>query len=282
MPGAFMATSRTARGRTKLGEMLRATERAKGTRLAGRKIGCHPALQPKDDSPTLSDLGLTRNESSEAQLLADVNKNANEKIEAIKEGKKSRKAVINEARREKKREELKNKTIAPGPKRYRVIYADPPWPYDRWLPHQYGDVEKHYPNMSIEEIYALPIKEMANKDAVLFLWVTSPKLEYAFEIIRAWGFEYKTSFVWDKIKHNFGYYNSVRHEFLLIAGRGQSTPDTKELFDSVISIERSDKHSEKPVYFRDLIDSLYTHGNKIELFARGKIKAGWDTWGNES
>ena len=58
MPGAFMATSRTARGRTKLGEMLRATERAKGTRLAGRKIGCHPALQPKDDSPTLSDLVL--------------------------------------------------------------------------------------------------------------------------------------------------------------------------------------------------------------------------------
>jgi len=250
-------------------------------RLAGRKIGGSPEIPPKDDSPTLSDLGLTKKESSEAQLLADVNKKANEEIEAIKEGKKSRKAVINDARREKKREELKYKTIAPGPKSYRIIYADPPWPYDRWLPHQYGDVEKHYPNMSIEEICALPVKEMADKDAVLFLWVTSPKLEYAFEVIRAWGFEYKTSFVWDKVKHNFGYYNSVRHEFLLIAGRGQSTPDTKELFDSVISIERSDKHSEKPAYFRDLIDSLYTHGNRIELFARGKIKTGWDTWGNE-
>ena len=112
------------------------------------------------------------------------------------------------------------------------------------------------------------------------MWTTSPKLEQAFQVIKAWGFNYKTSFVWDKIKHNFGYYNSVRHEFLLIAGQGKSTPDVKELHDSVISIERTE-HSEKPEYFRELIDKLYPTGNRIELFARKKTK-GWETWGAEA
>ena len=99
-------------------------------------------------------------------------------------------------------------------------------------------------------------------------------------MIEAWGFEYKTSFVWDKVKHNFGYYNSVRHELLLICGRGSSTPDISRLFDSIQTIERSNNHSEKPEEFRLIIDTLYTHGRKIELFARKSID-GWDTWGAE-
>ena len=135
--------------------------------------------------------------------------------------------------------------------------------------------------MSIEELCALPVADVRADDCVLFMWTTSPKLEQAFQVIKAWGFNYKTSFVWDKVKHNFGYYNSVRHEFLLIAGHGSSTPDVKELHDSVISIERSGKHSEKPEYFRELIDKLYTTGNKVELFARKKGD-GWDTWGAEA
>ena len=78
-----------------------------------------------------------------------------------------------------------------------------------------------------------------------------------------------------------GHYNSVRHEFLLIGGKGKSTPDVKKLFDSVISIERSEKHSEKPVEFIDLIDSLYNFGDRIELFARQAKKNNWFYWGNE-
>jgi len=261
----------------KLGEMLRETEykRAKGGQPYQKRA---TGIIEEPVEPTLSDLGLTKRESSEAQILASL---PEAEFEEVKAGKKSKKAAVNEARREKRRTEAKAQPALSGKKKYRIIYADPPWPYDQWLPHQYGDVEKHYPNMSIEALCALPIKELAEKNAVLFLWATSPKLELAFEVIRAWGFEYKTSFVWDKIKHNFGYYNSMRHEFLLIAGRGQSTPDSKKLVDSVVSIERTAKHSEKPAYFRDLIDELYTYGNRIELFHRGEIKAGWDTWGNE-
>jgi N6-adenosine-specific RNA methylase IME4 len=124
------------------------------------------------------------------------------------------------------------------------------------------------------------VKELADKDAVLFLWVTAPMLKRAFPIIEAWGFEYKSLFVWDKIRHNVGFYNSVRAELLLICTRGSCTPDTGKLIDSVQSIERSNKHSEKPHEFYD-IEAMYDHGRKLELFAR-KNRPGWDSDGNES
>ena len=76
-----------------------------------------------------------------------------------------------------------------------------------------------------------------------------------------------------------GYYNSVRHELLLICVRGSCTPDVKKLFDTVITIERED-HSKKPEYFREIIETIYTHGNKIELFAR-EAPEGWDVFGNQ-
>jgi len=117
----------------------------------------------------------------------------------------------------------------------------------------------------------MPAQEWAEDDAVLFLWATSPMLENAFQVIRAWGFKYKTSFVWDKVKHNFGHYNSIRHEFLLVCTRGSCTPDAGKLFDSVQTIERSDRHSEKPEEFRKIIETLYTRGAKLELFARAYV-----------
>ena len=76
-----------------------------------------------------------------------------------------------------------------------------------------------------------------------------------------------------------GHYNSVRHEFLLIATKGSCTPEIRKLFDSVVSVERT-KHSEKPQIFRDIINTIYPNGKRIELFARQKTE-GWDVWGNE-
>lgn len=75
-----------------------------------------------------------------------------------------------------------------------------------------GGAVKHYDTMPLEDICALPVPAADN--AVLFLWVTSPMLEDAFKVINAWGFKYKSSFVWDKVSHNMGHYNSVRHELL--------------------------------------------------------------------
>jgi len=185
-----------------------------------------------------------------------------------------------EIKKEKYNEQMK-KVPLPTDK-YRVIYADPPWDYGNSGLDEYGHAERHYNTMKLEEICNLPIPNLCEDNAVLFLWVTSPMLEDGLKVINAWLFRYKTSFVWDKIKHNFGYYNSVRHEFLLVATKGSCLPDVKELHDSVIEIERSEKHSEKPEYFQDLIDKLYITGRKIELFARNKtVKKNWDRWGDE-
>lgn len=163
--------------------------------------------------------------------------------------------------------------------KYRVIYADPPWEYDQVI-EQYGPAERHYPTMPTEQICALSVQELALPDSVLFIWTTSPKIEDALQVVHSWGFTYKAMFVWDKVKHNYGHYNSVRHELLFICTRGSCLPDVPELVDSVVTLERSDKHSEKPEYFRELIDKLYPHGPRIELFAR-KAADGWEAWGNE-
>jgi N6-adenosine-specific RNA methylase IME4 len=170
--------------------------------------------------------------------------------------------------------------------KYRVIYADPPWKYSDELVEGYGAAEHHYPTMTLDELCALPVRELAADNAVLFLWVTSPLLDEAVpRLIEAWGFDYKTSFIWDKVRHNYGHYNSVRHEFLLVCTHGSCLPDSKELHDSVVSIERTDEHSEKPAYFRDMIDRLYVPNgrvDRIELFARGELPSHWKAWGNES
>lgn len=191
--------------------------------------------------------------------------------------------TITQARREMVKRERAETPPVPSDK-YRVLYADPPWKYGNagiiGKSDNYGHVERHYPTMSIAELCVLPVKELAEDNAVLFLWVTSPLLEECFPVIKAWGFKYKTSFVWDKVKHNFGHYNSVRHELLLVCTRGSCTPDVSKLFDSVQSIERSNEHSEKPEEFRNIIDTLYTHGKRLELFAR-RATDGWDVWGNE-
>ena len=169
----------------------------------------------------------------------------------------------------------------PLPKgKYKVVYADPPWCYGDKLVDGYGTVEHHYPPMEIDELCEMPIKNLLLPDAVLFLWVTSPLLVECWPVIKAWGFQYKSSFVWDKVKHNFGHYNSVRHELLLICTRGSCLPESRKLHDSVITLERTKKHSEKPEYFRQLIDTMYPQGSRIELFARNAAK-NWDSWGNE-
>jgi N6-adenosine-specific RNA methylase IME4 len=164
--------------------------------------------------------------------------------------------------------------------KFRVIYADPPWKYGDGLTENYGGTQYHYPSMTIPELCQMPVVESAADDAVLFLWVTSPLLEECFPIVKAWGFKYKSSFVWDKVKHNMGHYNSVRHEFLLVCTRGNCTPDVARLFDSVQSIERSEKHSEKPAEFREIIETLYPHGRRLELFARN-VSPGWEVYGNQ-
>jgi len=184
-----------------------------------------------------------------------------------------------EAAREAKVEEIARTVNLPEAK-YRVVYADPPWSYGNTQPDYHTEQRDHYPVMTIAEICEMPINEICETDAVLFLWVTSPILEESFQVIRSWKFTYKASFVWDKIKHNMGHYNSVRHEFLLVCTKGSCQPDVRTLFDSVVTIERTE-HSKKPDQFYQIIETLYPYGKRIELFARAK-RENWDVYGNEA
>lgn len=186
---------------------------------------------------------------------------------------------INREKQAKRRKDQIAETPVIPDDKYNVIYADPPWKYDYGF-DIHGAADRHYSTLTPQEIAALPIRDLFEDNAVLFLWTTSPKLEDAFTVIDGWGFEYKTSFIWDKVKHVMGHYNSVRHEFLLICTRGSFPKQSNTLHDSVITIERSEEHSEKPEEFRSLIEDMYPLGKKIELFARRKAE-GWDTWGNE-
>lgn len=185
--------------------------------------------------------------------------------------------------REEIRKDEKNymQPLMPSGK-YRIIYADPPWKYNDECENgaiQSKGAQHHYPTMTIDELCSIELPEIEH-NAVLFLWTTSPLLEDSFKIIKAWGFKYKTSFVWDKVKHNMGHYNSVRHEFLLICTKGSCTPDNMKLFDSVQTIEKTNIHSQKPEEFRNIIDTLYPNGKRIELFSRVNID-NWDRYGNE-
>ena len=236
----------------------------------------------KNDQDAILRLEKTNKEASE---LFQVGKRYIVEAKAIKEnhpGKfaelKSGKRTIQQVKREIVKENVKGQPELPTDK-YRVIYADPPWRYGNSGLDDYGHAERHYPTMSIEELGHLGVPDIVEENSVLFIWTTSPLLEVCFGVIRMWGFNYKTSFIWNKIKHNFGYYNSVRHELLLICTRGSCLPDNSKLFNSVQSIERK-AHSEKPDEFRDIIDTLYTKGKKIELFSIKKVD-GWDVWGNE-
>ncbi len=231
-------------------------------------------------APPLADLGIGYTQAHRWQQVASLAETTFE--EYIAQTRDSDKELTSVgAVRLAKFEAAKDKPLPPPMAgKYRVIYADPPWRYGDKLVDGYGPAEFHYPTMSIDDLSALPVWEIVEDDAVLFLWVTSPLLEESFQVVKAWGFQYKSSFVWDKIKHNLGHYNSVRHEFLFVCVRGSCQPDVMKLFDSVQTIERTE-HSAKPEEFRNIIDTIYPNGKRIELFARKRVP-NWEVWGNES
>lgn len=163
---------------------------------------------------------------------------------------------------------------------YDVIYADPPWQYSNTL--WPGAAEDHYPTLSIEEL--CNIKIPAADDAVLFLWVTNPFLRDAFQVVDAWGFEYKTNIVWVKTaleRPGTGFWLRGRHELLFICGRGSFVPNQvgQEPIGSVISADVGE-HSKKPEIVYGIIERMYPEGKYLELFARNE-RINWTGWGNE-
>jgi N6-adenosine-specific RNA methylase IME4 len=171
-------------------------------------------------------------------------------------------------------------------KRYRIIYADPPWRYDDKALER-GGAERHYRTMGIDEICALPVREIAAHSSVLLMWVTMPMLEEGLRVMRAWGFKYKTgAFTWVKIAGGgqlsigMGRHTRANAEVCLLGTRGFGVRRADASIRNTQLHPRA-RHSQKPDGFRDDIDKLYGPlPSRIELFAR-KRPRGWDVWGDE-
>lgn len=165
--------------------------------------------------------------------------------------------------------------------RYPVILADPPWQYDAPISTS-REIENHYPTMSIDEICALPVRDLATEDALLFLWATVPLLPEALRVAEAWGFKYRTHQVWSKTgRTGMGHWLRTEHELLLWCVRGAPpVPPPGERPHSVITAQVG-QHSAKPSVFAEQIEALYGPLPKIELFCRSP-RAGWTAWGNQA
>lgn len=171
--------------------------------------------------------------------------------------------------------------------KYKVIYADPPWHYRVWSKKGNGrSAEAHYPTMNMEDIKKLPIAQIADRDAALFLWVTFPLLQEAWSVMKAWGFTYKSvAFVWikqnrksDALFWGMGYWTRANAEICLLATRGHPKRVAKNVHQVIFS--HIEEHSKKPDEARRRIEQLLGDVPRIELFAR-RTSPGWDVWGNE-
>lgn len=169
-------------------------------------------------------------------------------------------------------------------KKYKIIYADPPWGYVQKKVR--GGAARHYPTMGIEDICALPVPQIADDDCVLFLWTTFPQIAAALKLIKAWGFSYKTvAFVWlkqNKKSHTWffglGFWTRGNAEICLLATKGHPKRQSSRVHQFIIS--PIEQHSKKPDETREKIVELMGDLPRIELFAR-QHTPGWDAWGNE-
>ena len=162
-------------------------------------------------------------------------------------------------------------------KKYSIILADPPWSY-RHCASNSRRIENQYHTMSLDEIKLLNIP--SEKNSVLYLWATAPKLEEAMEVMKAWGYDYRTHGVWDKEIIGMGYWFRGQHEDILVGVKGNFSPPPQSMRISSIIRSRRQRHSMKPQVVMDLIDQWYPETTKLELFSRRK-RFCWDCWGNE-
>jgi N6-adenosine-specific RNA methylase IME4 len=131
--------------------------------------------------------------------------------------------------------------------------------------------------MSVEDICALPVSKLAHENSHLHLWTTNAFLQEAFQVMAAWGFEYKSCFVWVKPQMGIGNYWRVSHEFMLFGIRGKA-PFTNRGLMSWGKFDRT-KHSAKPQDVRRMIESA-SPGPYLELFGR-EVQEDWTVWGNQ-
>lgn len=180
---------------------------------------------------------------------------------------------------------------------FEVIYADPPWRFESWSDQGEGrSAVQHYDCMDLDAIAALPVSDIAARDAALFMWVIQPMLPEALKLIEAWGFTYKTvAFAWFKIKgepeqlflfadsgsvrKGMGYHTRSGMEQCWLATRGHGYERLTK-GEAQAHLEGVREHSRKPEHFAHAIERLTGDVPKLEMFARTE-RPGWTAWGNQ-
>lgn len=177
-------------------------------------------------------------------------------------------------------------------KRYGTIYADPPWRFQNRTGKVAPEHKRlsRYQTMTLSEIMALPIADIASEKSHLYLWIPNAMLPDGLKVMEAWGFEYKGNIVWEKIRKDgmpdgrgVGFYFRNVTEILLFGIRKKSAPNrTLQPARSQVNLVRAQKreHSRKPDEIIPIIEAC-SHGPRIELFARGN-RDGWDMWGDQA
>ena len=182
-----------------------------------------------------------------------------------------------------------------------TVYADPPWRFDdrsfRGAPEEVlrgklaasGKQSRfQYPTMALEEICALPVKDLVAKDAHIYLWVPNALINQGMQVMEAWGFKFKTLFVWVKLSKDLepatnsglGHYFRNCSELLFFGVRGRLRTLAPARKQMNVILSRKERHSKKPEEMYQIIERC-SSGPYLEMFAR-QNRAGWTSWGNQT
>lgn len=270
------------RARRRLGELSAALETARGKRQVLSSTG--------KKSDALAAAGISLTESHRCELLARVPAEQFDAYIALASAagkavtadevvrqvvKRGRRATVSEAAESPTMQTHDLAALTAQGMKFGTVLADPPWRYGNQSTR--GATSDHYVGMSVDEIAALPIASLAADRAHLHLWTTNAFLFDAPRIMAAWGFDYRSCFVWVKPSIGMGNYWRVSHEFLLLGVRG-SCPFADRSLRSWGEFSRG-AHSAKPEEIRHLIEKA-SPGPRLELFGR-RCAPGWVVWGNE-
>lgn len=168
----------------------------------------------------------------------------------------------------------------PDTPKFRCIVADPPWTKNQTSAGGYGGALGHYDLMSLDRIKNMPVADLADENAHLWLWVTNSNIDEGLEVIKAWGFKQISCYTWAKCRMGTGNYLRNASEICLFAVRGKLPPKSRNQINFFIGYPTT--HSEKP---REVISAIerVSPGPRLELFCRRRPASSekWYCWGNE-
>lgn len=243
--------------------------------------GTEPLSSPEDRRSVSKVAKMFKISDKSVQLAKKLKKEAPEIFEKVKSGG----YTLNDAKRNMKVREhvIKVEAAKVNPQKqefngpFDLVLSDPPWQYN-FSSTENREIENHYSTATVQEI--VTHKPNASNDSILFLWATAPKLLEAIEVMKAWGFEYKTHAIWDKEIIGMGYWFRGQHELLLVGTKGTpGCPIETERISSVIREKRT-VHSKKPLAVYEWIEKTFPEKTKLEMYCR-EARKGWSVWGNE-